>query len=360
MFTHWIESLWYRRFRGWWVVAGCLYPLSFFYRVGHYWRWWRVHPHTYQVPIVVIGNYTVGGSGKTPLIIALAQSFMAQGKRVGVLTHGHRAKFNDPREIFANDSAEQVGDEAALIFLKTRSSNKTGAMIWIGRPRNLALKQMINKHPEINIILVDDGLQDPSFARVGEIVWAQQGAKGNGFLIPAGPLRQPWDNVERPSEVALHRLLLSDSRINANSVLAPQNVSLGTYPLDELHLTQRERGLMPWSHWQKQNGSIYLITTIARPWRVVEMLAQHGIKPIAHHFPDHYPLTLEHIINAVKDSTSTSTHVLVTEKDAIKLMGFEERHKNDAVKNSLSINVIDYQMIINASILETVNTWTGY
>jgi tetraacyldisaccharide 4'-kinase len=135
------------------------------------------------VPVIVVGNITVGGSGKTPLTIALASELARRGWRPGIVSRGYRATNHVSRAVGVDDDPDVVGDEPLLLA-------RTGFPVWIGADRPAAARALLAAHPDRDLIIADDGLQHYALARDIEIavIDASRGL-GNGLPLPAGPLR---------------------------------------------------------------------------------------------------------------------------------------------------------------------------
>ena len=159
------------------------------------WRWgWR-HAHRLPVPVIVVGNVVAGGAGKTPLTIALVNHLQQQGWKAGVISRGHGRLFDDIRAVLPSSLPTEVGDEPLLIH------QKTGAPVWVAALRAEAGRALLQAHPEVNILVCDDGLQHWALARDLEICVMDERGVGNGWLLPAGPLREPWP---RSVDLLLH------------------------------------------------------------------------------------------------------------------------------------------------------------
>jgi len=182
-----LARLWWQRTPG--TLARALSPLSWLYRaLAALHRRWAGAPETLPVPVVVVGNLVVGGAGKTPVVIALALALQAAGRRPGIIARGHggrAAKGTLPVAVLRGARAEQVGDEPLLIH------RRTGLPVFVGRDRAAVARALCAAHPEVDVIVSDDGLQHPRLARQAEILVFDDRGVGNGLLLPAGPLRQP-------------------------------------------------------------------------------------------------------------------------------------------------------------------------
>ena len=138
------------------------------------------------VPMLVVGNVVAGGAGKTPLTIAIVQHLLTQGWRPGVISRGHGRQTGDTRAVQMDSAPADVGDEPLLIH------QKTGVPVWVGSKRSGAGLGLLQTHPETDILICDDGLQHWALARDLEICVMDERGIGNGWLLPAGPLRETW------------------------------------------------------------------------------------------------------------------------------------------------------------------------
>jgi tetraacyldisaccharide 4'-kinase len=143
---------------------------------------------TLPVPVIVVGNIFVGGTGKTPLVIWLVEQLRARGYHPGVISRGYGATAGDVTEVAEvteSSLPSQVGDEPLLMALKAR------VPVMVGRRRVLAAQRLLQRYPQINVIVSDDGLQHYALGRDIEIQLSDSRGHGNGWLLPAGPLREP-------------------------------------------------------------------------------------------------------------------------------------------------------------------------
>lgn len=143
-------------------------------------------PQRLPVQVIVVGNVIAGGAGKTPLTMGLVQHLQQQGWQPGVISRGHGRQTRDTRAVMTDSLPADVGDEPLLIH------QKTGAPVWVGASRADAGRALLRQHPLVNILVCDDGLQHWALARDLEICVMDARGVGNGWLLPAGPLREPW------------------------------------------------------------------------------------------------------------------------------------------------------------------------
>ena len=154
------------------------------------------------VPVVIIGNISVGGTGKTPLTLWLAQQLIENGWHPGIVSRGYTKTTRQqkaPHEVSIDDAADEVGDEPLLM------AQRALCPVWIGRNRPAAALALLQAHPECDIVLSDDGLQHYRLRRDAEIV-VVDGARrfGNGLLLPAGPLREPVSRLRKVDAVVIN------------------------------------------------------------------------------------------------------------------------------------------------------------
>lgn len=180
-----LERLWYRD-----TAPPLLRPLSRLFAGlqalrRHAYRAGWLQRESIAAPVVVVGNLVVGGSGKTPVVLALAEHCRAAGWRPGIVSRGHGARDNRrPRLVTPDDDAAQVGDEPLLL------ARRSGVPVCIGRDRAAAARRLLAQG--VDLVLADDGLQHYRLARDVEIVVIDGERRfGNGWLLPAGPLREP-------------------------------------------------------------------------------------------------------------------------------------------------------------------------
>src|SRR5439155_2884173 len=143
------------------------------YRVG------LVRSHALRVPVIVVGNVTIGGAGKTPLALALANALAERGRNPGIVSRGYGGSNVMPRAVASGDDPHVVGDEPLLYA-------RAGLPVWIGRRRAAAAQALVAAHPNVDVVIADDGLQHYALARTMEIVVVDEARMlGNGMLLPA-------------------------------------------------------------------------------------------------------------------------------------------------------------------------------
>jgi tetraacyldisaccharide 4'-kinase len=248
------------------------------------------------VPVVVVGNVTVGGTGKTPTVIALVEALRAAGFEPGVVSRGYRAKIARPVAVTAASSPEQAGDEPLLI------ARRTGAPVWVCPDRVAAAEALCAAHERVDVIVADDGLQHYRLARDAELVVFDHRLGGNGFLLPAGPLREP---LTRRRDATL-----VNNPYDHTLPPWPNTFALRLAPGDAWHLDNPSlrRPLSQFS-----GARILASAGIGAPERFFATLRAAGLAPTTRALPDHYAFRSNPFADTDADA------ILITEKDAVKL-----------------------------------------
>lgn len=293
---------WQRRGAFAWTMtpAACLFGAIAAIRRALFALGWRERVGV-GVPVVVVGNVTVGGTGKTPTVIALVQALRAAGFTPGVVSRGYRAKGGEPRPVTSASSPLQVGDEPVLI------ARRTSVPVWVAADRVACAKALRAAHDDVDVIVSDDGLQHYRLAREVELVVFDQRLGGNGFLLPAGPLREPLSRrrdatlVNNPFERTLPPW--------------PNTHALTLTPGDAWHLSEPSlrRPLA-----QFAGARVLAAAGIGAPERFFATLRAAGLSPITRALPDHYAFHDNPFIDDRVDA------ILVTEKDAVKLSAWRD------------------------------------
>jgi len=300
---HWLEDHWQRIT----PLTPVLYPLALLFGAVVWlrrllYRLRLLAPVRLPVPVVVIGNINVGGTGKTPLTLWLAEFLAGQGMQPGVVSRGYGGTARTPQQVTAQTDPRICGDEPALIAQRLRCP------VWIGADRVAAARQLLAAHPECDVILADDGLQHYRLARDVEIA-VVDGARGlgNGLLLPAGPLREPDARLAEVDILVVHGAGLG---LKARAVTA---FSMALKPQSFHNLLNPEHRCGP-EHFHKRK--VHAVAGIGNPRRFFEQLRQMGIAFSAHAFPDHHAFTQHDVTFPDAD------FVLMTEKDAVKCRKF--------------------------------------
>jgi len=251
------------------------------------------------VPVIVVGNLTAGGSGKTPLVLRIAEILKEQRWRPGIVSRGYGGSTREPREAsIASDPAE-VGDEPMLL------ARRSGCPVWVAPDRVAACRVLREQHPECDVIISDDGLQHYALRRDVEICVVDPRGFGNGFLQPAGPLREP------PSRLS-----------SVDAVISHACPAVSGYPMqlqgETLVRMTDARDVRAARTFAGQR--VHAVAGIGDPKRFFLQLARFGIKVVPHPFPDHHPF------RAADFDFGDSDPVVMTEKDAVKCKRIVQAH----------------------------------
>ena len=278
------------------LLAWLLWPASLLFRLAAALRraLYRLrllaseHP---GIPVVVVGNLTAGGSGKTPLVIWLAEFLQQKGWTPGIISRGYGAKILQPRAATLVDDAAEVGDEPVLL------SRRSGCPVWVGADRVAVARALREAHPEVDLLILDDGLQHYRLRRDVEIAVVDARGFGNGFLLPAGPLREP-----------AARLRSVDAVVSHGAAVQGYTMRLDGDTLHRMTNAAERRAVASFGA-----EKIHAVAGIGDPNRFFLHLARLGLNVLPHPFPDHYPFTAQDL------EFAGDAAVVMTEKDAVKL-----------------------------------------
>lgn len=284
------------------LASHLLLPLSWLFAAGAAWRArqaLRHAPPRAPVPVVVVGNILVGGTGKTPVVIALCKALSARGWHPGVVSRGYGTRAGaQPRLSRDGANAQRLGDEPALI------ARETGVPVAVHPARPRAIDALLQAHPEVNVILSDDGLQHLAMARDIEIIVQDQRGIGNGRLLPAGPLREP------PNRLADADWIIENG---AKAPSRPGAIPMRLRPVRVEHLSSGRT--LSWDDWLQRHAQTpcSAAAAIGQPQRFFELLSMAGLT-LTHTLPlpDHHDFRDNPLRNLPPGP------VLVTAKDAVK------------------------------------------
>jgi tetraacyldisaccharide 4'-kinase len=295
------------------ALACALWPLSLLFRVlsglrARLFRAGLLQSQRLPVPVLVVGNIFIGGTGKTPLTIWLAATLQAAGFTPGIISRGHGAAGSAPRAVTPDALAGDVGDEPLLI------ARRTGCPVMVGRDRPAAGRALLAAHPQVDVIISDDGLQHYALQRDVEIVLFDGRGAGNGWLLPAGPLREP---VSRRRDFTVVNTPLLTPQLAAGVGGTPFRMQLaGT--VAERMMARADR--VPLASLAGKR--IVAAAGIGNPARFFAMLRGQGLDFAELPLPDHHDFLDQPFARVDAD------FILVTEKDAVKC-GQIENLKND-------------------------------
>lgn len=304
-----LQQAWYRETLGWSILFLPLHTLFVCvsairrqcFRLGIFRR------EHLPVPVVVIGNLSVGGTGKTPLTQYLARALNQAGHRVGIISRGYGGWHVAPCAVYADSDPEQFGDEPVLL------AQKTGCPVFVGKRRVEAARALLQAFPEVTLLISDDGLQHEALARALEIV-VMDGARGvgNGWRLPVGPLREGVARLQSVDALVVNGEVTHASKSQVDSHL-PRS---GGHFL--MHLIPKMPYRVHFPHEQRAisafEGECEALAAIANPDRFFRLLTTLGVSCRGHPFPDHYAFSSEDLA-----CFSSDRPIFVTEKDAVKL-----------------------------------------
>jgi tetraacyldisaccharide 4'-kinase len=273
----------------WWTL-----PLAALYRRVSASRARKASPVKVGVPVIVVGNITVGGTGKTPLTLAIVEELRARGMNPGVVSRGYGGKQIEPAVLPEGATARQYGDEPALM-------RQAGAVVAVGRDRPAAARLLVEHG--CDVVVADDGLQHLRLARDVEIC-VIDGARrlGNGRLLPAGPLREPAT-----------RLATVDFVVCNGGTPGSEEISMSLEGGEAVALADPSQRL---SLDQFRGRAVHAVAGIGNPGRFFQGLRERGVDVIEHPFPDHHDFVAGDIVFGDEHP------VLMTSKDGMKCRAF--------------------------------------
>ncbi len=252
------------------------------------------------VPVIVVGNLAVGGTGKTPLVIWLAQQLRARGVAVGVVLRGYGGKATAPQLVTAASAPDTVCDEAVLIL------RRTGCPVAVGRRRIAAARLLVAAG--CRVIISDDGLQHLALQRDLEIIVIDgMRGLGNGALLPQGPLREKPRRLRNAAAVVING---RDATGIGARIAAPLSMVMEAGELCALQDDQAQ----PLA--ALRDAQVHAVAATGNPARFFALLREPGCRPVEHAFPDHYAFKAEDL------SFADALPIVMTEKDAVKCSAF--------------------------------------
>jgi tetraacyldisaccharide 4'-kinase len=261
------------------------------------------------VPVIVAGNITAGGTGKTPLALWLAAYLRDRGRTPGIVCRGYGGRSSTPQRVLSDSDPYDCGDEAVLL------ARRSGCDVWAGVNRGAVARSLLAARPACDVLISDDGLQHYALARDVElcVVDAARGF-GNGWLLPAGPLR------ERPSRLATVDAVVVNAGIenafHPSIALIPAGTTRFAMQLagrEFRNILNPERRVGP-EYFSGRR--VHAVAGIGNPQRFFSQLQALGLEFTAHPFPDHHRFAASDLAYAGSDA------VLMTEKDAVKCRRF--------------------------------------
>jgi tetraacyldisaccharide 4'-kinase len=298
--VHWLQNHWYRTT----PLHLILVPISLVFGLLVSFRRVLYRDHILAsnqllLPVIVVGNISVGGTGKTPLTLALAQQLITHGWHPLIVSRGYKRTFHAPQQVDPGMTALQAGDEPLMM------ARRKICPVWVGKDRVATARAALEALPQCDVVLCDDGLQHYRLQRDVEIaVIDGERGSGNGWLLPAGPLREP-----------VSRLRTVDAVVVNGGEVTPGQYAMrldGTV----FHNLQ-DHGLTATAGDFNKPG-IHAVAGIGNPQRFFQHLTELGMSFTPHAFPDHHPYSASDLAFADCDA------ILMTEKDAVKCSAFAD------------------------------------
>ncbi len=274
-----------------WLFRGAVAARRAAYRSG------LLRSRRFDVPVIVVGNITVGGTGKTPLVIWIVELLRREGYRPAIVSRGYRGRARHwPQQVRPDSDPVMVGDEAVVLARRCRCP------IAVGPDRAAAVEALL-RHSDCDVIVSDDGLQHYGLARDVEIAVIDGTRRfGNGLCLPAGPLREPVSRLDSVDMTVVN----SGSALRREYPMTIGALSLRKVRDDEIAYLPAE---FP-------SRDVHAVAGIGHPARFFRQLRQLGFTPVEHPFPDHHDFT-------AADLEFGDLHpVVMTEKDAVKCRRF--------------------------------------
>lgn len=298
----WLERHWQRVT----LVSALLYPLSVIFRAVVAFRRFAYARTLLQtvrigVPVIVVGNVTVGGTGKTPLVLWLTDFLSQQGFRPGIVSRGYGAAERDATAVTPTSDPARVGDEPVLL------AQRSGCPVWVGRDRVAAARGLLEANAQCNVIVSDDGLQHYRLARDVELAVIDGSRKlGNGFMLPAGPLREPASRLREMDAIVINGGTRTADPAR-RAVSSKLEGSLFRNLLNPEHTASAD-------FFQRRR--VHAVAGIGNPARFFEHLQALGLNFESHAFADHHAFTAGDLMFDDCDA------IVMTEKDAVKCGSF--------------------------------------
>ena len=299
MFARWLQRQWFEQRRlspALWLLL----PLSWLFALLAALARRRARSERLSVPVIVVGNITVGGAGKTPLSICLARALRQRGWQPGIVSRGYGGANTQPQPVLDNSSPADVGDEPILL------ARHSGAPVWVGRNRAAAGQALLAAHPEVDVVLCDDGLQHYRLGRDIELAVFDGRGAGNGWRLPVGPLREPLSRLSTVDAIVCNGS--PDDRLPTDVPRFDMRLQPGLfYRLDAVAESCGAE--------QFVGKKMHALAGIGDPGRFFRTLEGLGLDFEAHPFADHHAYTVDDLAFA------EGSILLMTEKDAVKCAG---------------------------------------
>lgn len=313
------------------IAASLLYPFSLVYLAIARRKAAKTAPVELPVPVVVVGNIYVGGTGKTPITIALVRELKAAGFTPGIISRGYGRASNEVHLVDDESPASEVGDEPLLIRRATR------APVAVGRDRVAAGRLLLERNPTINVIVSDDGLQHRRLARDVELAVVGARGLGNGWALPSGPLRELPSRLDEVDAIVLSA---NEDIVESRTPRFAATSQLG----DAVRLADgARRSIEDISHRiAEKEAKVLAAAGIAAPERFFNMLAAHDIEGKTMGLGDHFAFDTNPFAGSQAD------YIFITGKDAVKAV------QNPEIKKDRRVWTIEYQTQLDPYLVQFV------
>jgi tetraacyldisaccharide 4'-kinase len=304
-----LENIWYQQGKGKWFLL----PFTLMYCILHSFQRWKLTRKRSKItiPVVIIGNISIGGTGKTPTVIYLAKLLIKAGYKPAIITRGYGGTSTKwPQEVTVLSNPKEVGDEAVLLAKRTKLPVIAGA------DRYLDIQYLRSRY-DCDVILSDDGLQHYPLHRDIEIILIDAERQlGNGWCIPAGPLRENTRRLKKVDFVLFNYGLAKSNPQKDRFAKQYQLESLFSMNLSGKRIYSLLGKKTPRYLTELEGQTVHVVTGIGNPSRFYSGLEQLGLHLIKHSFPDHHNFTQKEL-HFNDDKT-----IIMTEKDAVKCQQF--------------------------------------
>lgn len=291
-----------------WCFSAIIFLRIFFYKIG------LLKSYQLHVPVIVVGNISVGGTGKTPLVIWLAHELLHAGYQPGVISRGYGGNNKSVRAVVLESDPAEVGDEPVLI------AKRTGIPVFVGANRVDAGLALLQAHPMCNVVVSDDGLQHYCLKRTIEIALINSAVKVGAHLLPAGQLREKVTRLLKVDAIVDSNISSSAGKTIENLRLIKKNglaipifyMQLQGNAFNKINDIQQTRLSIDFV----ENKQIIALAGIANPERFFDQLIALGLQFEQKIYPDHYAFTAQDFM------LFANRTILMTEKDAVKCRSF--------------------------------------
>lgn len=314
-----------------WLFCGLVFIRRRLYQLN------IIEHREWKTPVVVVGNIVAGGSGKTPLLIALCDYLKGRGLKPGVVSRGYGGSVQGVRQLQAADPAALVGDEPLMIY------QRCGVPVVVGADRPAAVDCLLNNN-DCDIVLSDDGLQHYRMGRCCEIAVIDSERRfGNGFCLPAGPLREPVSRLEQVDLAVFNGVAGDKAEKNDNELFY-------TLEASRLYHLNDSRRQVTFDYFR--NKTVHAVAGTANPARFFAWLRAQGLTIIEHAFADHYRYAMDDF------SGWSSECIIMTEKDAVKCrqLGHQSGRQPDTALELADAWVMGVNAVFSPALKQAVDT----